>query len=81
MSTLITKENRSAWLSNKSEVYIDGWTSCERGDVHISLDASNYSEAECNEYTEGYSQCFNNQACIDNITRQGKRYANYVSGP
>ena len=81
MSTLITKENRSTWLSNKSEVYIDGWTSCERGDVHISLDASNYSEAECNEYTEGYSQCFNNQACIDNITRQGKRHTSYVSGP
>ncbi len=69
MSTLITKENRSAWLSNKSEVYIDGWTSCERGEVHIILDASNHSEAEYNEYTEGYSQCFNNQACIDNITR------------
>ena len=67
MSTLITKKNRSAWLSNKSEVYIDGWTSCERGEVHISLDASNHSEAEYNEYTKGYSQCFNNQACIDNI--------------
>mgnify|MGYP007034446607 CR=1 FL=1 len=69
MSTLITKENRSEWLSNKSEVYIDGWTSCERGGTHMDLDGSNYSEAEYNEYTEGYSQCFDNQACIDNITR------------
>jgi hypothetical protein len=70
MSNLITKENRGEWLSNKSVAYVDGWTSCENGDAHSEFDndMNNFSEAEYGEYTEGYSQCFSNQACVDNIT-------------
>jgi hypothetical protein len=67
MPTLITKENKKLWLSDKSEAYVDGWTCCEDGNEHLDFDGSmnNFSEAEYSEYTEGYSQCFSNQACID----------------
>ncbi len=71
MSDLITKENRSKWLSNKSEAYVNGWISCENGDAHSEFNnnVSNFSETEYGEYIEGYSQCFSNQACVDNITQ------------
>ena len=65
MPELITKESRNKWLSDKSEAYIDGWTLCEKGGMHVQLSSSNYSEEHYAEYTEGYSQCFSNQACMD----------------
>ena len=65
MPELITKESRNEWLSDKSEAYINGWTQCETGSVHVELGSSDYSEEEYTEYTEGYSQCFSNQACVD----------------
>lgn len=70
MSDLITKENRDKWLSNKSVAYVNGWTSCENGEAHSGVDddVNNFSESEYSEYTEGYSQCFSNQACVDNVT-------------
>ena len=67
MSILIKKEKIHAWLSSKSIAYINGWTSFEKGESHLGLYDSNYSETEHIEYTKGYSQCFDNQACIDNI--------------
>jgi len=69
MPILIKKEKIHDWLSNKSIAYVNGWTSFEKGELHIGLDDSNYSETEYAKYTEGYSQCFNNQACIDNINQ------------
>jgi len=68
MSTLIKKENRDEWLSNKSAAYINGWSCCEAGNKHLEFDRdiNNLSKSDLSDYTRGYSQCFSNQACIDN---------------
>jgi hypothetical protein len=67
MAELITKESVNEWLSDKSESYVDGWIRCEKGDAHVELSSSDYSKEEYAGYTEGYSQCFSNQACIDQL--------------
>jgi len=60
---LITKPKVKAWLSKKPSAYQSGWYACQSGISHRSIEGP---KEICEQYDQGYSECFANQAMIDN---------------